>query len=66
MWGMIGGAAVSVIGGSLLADDNGAEAANGAAADATALQAQIAREQWNKYKEIYEPLEKQMVEESQQ
>lgn len=64
-WGMIGGAAVSVIGGSLLADDNGAEGANDAAANATNLQAQIAREQWNKYKEIYEPLEKQMVDEAQ-
>lgn len=64
-WGMIGGAAVSMIGGSLLADDNGAEGANDAAANATNLQAQIAREQWNKYKEIYEPLEKQMVDEAQ-
>ena len=64
-WGMIGGAAVSVIGGPLLADDNGAEAANNAAAEANALQAQISRDQWNRYKEIYEPLERQMVDEAQ-
>lgn len=61
---VLGGLAAGVAG-SLFSDDNGAEAANNAAADATGLQAQIARDQWNKYKEIYEPLEKQMVAESQ-
>jgi hypothetical protein len=63
-WAIVAGAAISVVGGSLLADDNGAEAANGAAADANALQAQIARDQWNRYKEIYEPLERTMVDEA--
>jgi len=58
---VVAGAVVS----SALADDNGAEAANNAAADANALQAQIARDQWNRYKQIYEPLERQMVDEAQ-
>lgn len=59
------GAVAATVVGSMLADDNGAEAANNAAADANALQAQIARDQWNKYKEIYEPLERRMVDEAQ-
>lgn len=63
--GLLGAVAAPVIG-YLLTDDNGAQGANDAAASATALQAQIARDQWNKYKEIYEPLERQMVSESQQ
>ena len=58
---VVAGAVVS----SALADDNGAEAANNAAVDANALQAQISRDQWNRYKEIYEPLERQMVDEAQ-
>lgn len=47
--------------GSMLADDNGASAANGAAADSSRLQAEIARDQWNQYKELYQPLEKQYL-----
>ena len=58
---VVAGAVVS----SALADDNGAEAANNSVADANALQAQISRDQWNRYKEIYEPLERQMVDEAQ-
>lgn len=64
-WGFIGGAAVSMVGGALLSDDNGAEGANNAAADSTRLQGEIARDQWNRYKEIYEPLERSMVTEAQ-
>lgn len=64
-WGFIGGAAVSVVGGALLSDDNGAQGANNAAADSTRLQGEIARDQWNRYKEIYEPLERGMVTEAQ-
>ena len=64
-WAVVAGAAVATVGGALLADDNGAEAANNAATDANALQAQISRDQWNRYKEIYEPLERQMVDEAQ-
>ena len=58
---VVAGAVVS----SMLADDNGAEAANNSVADANALQAQISRDQWNRYKEIYEPFERQMVDEAQ-
>lgn len=63
--GALIGAAASAVIGSMLADDNGAEGANDAAASAANLQAQIARDQWNKYKEIYEPLERTMVDEAQ-
>lgn len=61
---LVGAVAAPVVG-SLLADDNGAEAANNAAADATGVQAAIARDKWNRYKEIYEPLERKMVDEAQ-
>jgi hypothetical protein len=54
-----------MVGGALLSDDNGAEGANNAAADSTRLQGEIARDQWNRYKEIYEPLERSMVTEAQ-
>lgn len=57
----VGGAVV----GSMLANDNGAEGANSAAADNSRQQAQIAKEQWARYKELYEPLERQMVQEAQ-
>lgn len=56
----VGGAVV----GSLLSDDNGAEEANEAAVDNTRLQSQIAKDQWDKYKEIYQPLEREMVDEA--
>lgn len=56
----IGGTVV----GSILTDDNGAEGANNAAADNTRLQSQIAKDQWDKYKEIYQPLEIEMVDEA--
>ena len=42
------------------AADKRAESAN----DATSLQSQIASEQWDKYLELYEPLERQVVAES--
>lgn len=61
---LVGAVAAPVIG-SMLADDNGAGAANGAATDATRLQSQIASEQWNRYKEIYSPLEEGMVKDAQ-
>lgn len=57
-WGYIGGAAVAVVGGALLADDNGATGANDAAADASRQQAAIAQDQWETYKQTYQPLEK--------
>lgn len=51
--------------GSVLSDDNGAEAANNSAADANTLQAQIARDQWERYKTVYAPLEERMVKDAQ-
>lgn len=39
--------------------------ANNQAADATALQAQIAKDQWNRYKQTYAPLENKMVADAQ-
>lgn len=59
------GAGASMIGGSLLADDNGAEAANGAAADSNRMQSEIARDQWERYKTVYAPLEEGMVKDAQ-
>lgn len=50
---------------SALADDHGAEDANGASADATSQQAAIAKDQWNTYKQTYQPLEKAYVAEAQ-
>lgn len=64
-WAVVAGATIATVGGALLADDNGAQGANDAAADSTRMQAQIARDQWERYKEIYEPLERQVVGEAQ-
>lgn len=63
--GAIVGGVAAAAAGSLLSDDNGAEGANNAAADANRLQTEIARDQWNRYKEIYAPLELSMVDEAQ-
>lgn len=49
---------------SALADDNGAEEANAAAADANRTQAQIANDQWQNYKKNYQPLENALVAEA--
>lgn len=57
---LVGAVAAPVVG-SLLADDNGAEGANNAAADSTRLQSQIAQDQWERYKQIYAPLEQGYV-----
>ena len=61
-WGMIGGAAVSVIGGALLSDGGGGGGQAQASADAySAMQAEIARDQWDRYKQVYAPLEDRLV-----
>ena len=64
-FGMVAGSLVAGVAsaaiGSAFADDYGAEDANNAAADASRVQSQIARDQWNRYKELYEPLERHMV-----
>lgn len=63
---IVGAVATGVVGvvGSALADDNGAEGANDAAAESTRLQSEIAREQWDRYKEVYAPLELSMVDDA--
>lgn len=59
------GAGSAFVGSQLMGDDSGAAAANQSAADANNLQARISAEQWAKYLELYEPLERQMVDEAQ-
>lgn len=66
-WAVVAGATIATVGGSLLnkKSSNAAANANNAAADATQLQSQIAADQWDRYKEIYAPLEEGMVKEAQ-
>ncbi len=59
-WGVaaaVGGALVT----GAMADDGGAGAANAASSEATRMQAQIAKDQWDRYKTVYAPLEDSMV-----
>lgn len=61
-------AAVVGVAGSAYVSSQASDAAeeqSAAANDATALQSKIASEQWNKYLELYDPLERQMVSEAQ-
>lgn len=44
-----------------MSDDNGAEAANNASADATRLNAEISKDQWNRYKEVFDQRERDFV-----
>lgn len=66
-WAVVAGATIATVGGSLLnrGASNAATRANNATADATQLQSQIAAEQWDKYKEMYEPMEKDYIKEAQ-
>ena len=66
-WGAIGAAAVGVVGSAIISSESNdrADARAAAGNNATALQSQIAAEQWDKYLELYEPLERQMVNEAQ-
>lgn len=63
----VAGAAVSVGLSSVLnkGNSNSANRASNAAADATTLQSQIAADEWQRYKDIYSPLETQFVNEAQ-
>ena len=61
---IVGSAAIGAIA-SRGANKAAARASN-ASADAAALQSQIAAEQWDKYQEVYDPLERQVVREAQQ
>ena len=55
----VGAVASGVIGG--LMSDDGSSSASDASADASKTQAQIAKEQWARYKSIYAPLENSVV-----
>lgn len=61
---IVGSAAIGALA-SRSANKAAANASN-ASANAAALQSQIAAEQWDKYQEIYDPLERQVVKEAQQ
>lgn len=57
----------AVVGGLMNRSANkAAKNANNAAADSARLQTEIARDQWDRYKSIYEPLERSYVNEAQQ
>lgn len=60
---LVGAVAAPVVSGLILGD-NGAGDDNAAATDATRMQSQIAREQWDRYKTMYAPLEQNMVNEA--
>lgn len=66
-WVAVGASAVTLIGGSLINKGANKAAANAqnAAADASATQAQIAQDQWESYKETYQPMEKAYVADAQ-
>jgi hypothetical protein len=59
MWGQLIGAGVSLVGGLL--GGKKASKTEKAASDATALQSQISKEQWDRYKQVYDPLEREIV-----
>lgn len=56
---IIGTVGAAVVGG--LMSDDGSSSASDASADASKTQAQIAKEQWSRYKSIYAPLEDSVV-----
>lgn len=62
-WGVAAAAAGAVITGAM-SDDYGAEGANNAAADSSRQSAEISREQWDRYKKTYLPLEEELVNEA--
>lgn len=64
-WVAVGATVAGAVVSSAMSDDSGAEAANDAAASSSKLQAQISQDQWARYKQIYEPLERTVVSEAQ-
>ncbi|AOY90569.1 hypothetical protein BKK79_01030 [Cupriavidus sp. USMAA2-4] len=59
-WGVAAAVAGSVVSG-VMSGDGGASDANAAAASANNMQAQIAKEQWDRYKTVFAPLEDSMI-----
>jgi hypothetical protein len=60
---MVASSAIATVGGAML--NRKANRSGDAAADAAATQAQIGLDQWEHYKETYQPLEKSLVTEAQ-
>lgn len=63
--GIIGGAVGSAIAGSGSKTATAANNASNSAINAANMQAQIGAEQWNRYKDIYDPLERSIVADAQ-
>jgi hypothetical protein len=71
-WAIVAGAAISVVGGAVSGGKSSKANQASAAADEaqleqarlTGIQADMAEEGWERYKEIYEPMERQFVDES--
>ena len=61
-WAVVAGAAITTVGGALMSRKG--NKAQDAAASAANLEAEIARDQWERYKQVYAPLEEQFVAES--
>lgn len=61
----IAAAVVGAVVSHAMSSDNGAGAANDASAKATAQQGAIAQDQWDTYKQTYQPLEKSYVTDAQ-
>lgn len=57
---IVGAIATSVIGG-MMADDGGGGQSQATADAYSAMQAEIARDQWDRYKQVYAPLEDRLV-----
>jgi hypothetical protein len=65
-WAAVAGAATAVVGGALLNKGSGnvsqqASAADAAQADAIRQQTSIAGDMWNRYKEVYEPMQDKVI-----
>lgn len=63
-WGIVAGAVISTVGGAMLSDDSGAQGMNDSAAAASRQQAQIAQEQWDRWRTKYGPMEDEFLDES--
>lgn len=64
-WGAVAGAAISVVGGAMMSDGGAGQGQTQQASEADKAAAQISKEQWERYKQTYIPLEDQYVSEAQ-
>lgn len=65
-WGLVAAAAITTVGGAIISDgaNDAAESASNSASEYNKLQGEIAKEAWDRYKQIYLPFEQQFLEES--